>query len=87
MVKATCTWGEGEDVLVALEKHSFLLYENPKNLHRATHGYVDEGSFFLTAEEARKLAAELLSAANSVDELEAQLEIYMNGEKCQSSTS
>jgi hypothetical protein len=87
MIKATCTWGEDEDVLVTLKDHSFMLYEMATDFDRGTHGYVKAGSFFLTAEEARKLADELLSAANSVDELEAQLETYMNGEQCQSSTS
>jgi hypothetical protein len=69
-VKASCTWGEGEDVLVTLEGHNFMLYENPKNYHRAVHGIVEVGSFFLTAKEAKELAIDLMLAAKNAEELD-----------------
>lgn len=78
MIKATCTWGEGEDVLLVIEGHNFMLYENPKKFDRAVHGIVENGSVFLTAEEAKQLASELLLAAKAVEELEEQLTLYMD---------
>lgn len=74
MKKATCTWGDGPDVLLALENDWFVLYEDPK--HQAPprgdylHGYVTKGSMDLTAAEALTLAAHLEAAANQALELE-----------------
>ena len=69
MIKTTCSWGEGEDILVTLEDHSFMLYEIPTYFDISTHGYIKNGSLFLTAEEAKKLAQELLLLVDVVDEL------------------
>jgi len=74
MKRATCTWGDGPDVLLAFEDDWFVLYEDPK--HQAPprgdylHGYVTKGSCDLTADEALTLAFELTQAANSAKELD-----------------
>lgn len=68
MKKATCTWGDGPDVLLDLEDDNFMLYEDPKHYKPPqgdpSHGYVTKGSMDLTADEARILAAQLEAAAN-----------------------
>lgn len=69
MIKTICSWGEGEDILVVLEDHPVLLYENPTDFDRAKYGQVKNGSLFLTAKEAKKLAQELLILVNYVNEL------------------
>ena len=69
MIKTTCSWGEGEDILVVLEDHPVLLYENPTDFDRSKYGCIKNGSLFLTAEEAKKLAQELLLLVDVVDEL------------------
>ena len=80
MKKATCTWGDGPDVLLSLEDDWFVLYEDPK--HQAPprgdyqHGYVTKGSMDLTADEALALAAKLTEAANSAKELDSMCDEY-----------
>jgi hypothetical protein len=81
MIKASCSWGDGPDVLVTLSKEKdgiskpFLLYENPI-YGKWMHGHVEEGSFDLTAKEAIKLATELIAAVGSCKDLEDQLKMY-----------
>lgn len=79
-IGASCTWGDGPDVLVTLDGKAFICYENPKNdpppRGQWTHGYVSKGSFDLTQAEARELAAQLLRAADACKELEDALEEY-----------
>jgi len=76
-MRAECTWGEGPDVLVILEGTRVMLYENPIDLNRATHGYVREGSFDLTIEEALVLAASLIVAAKTAIELDDSYQDYV----------
>ncbi len=61
-MKATCTWGDGPDVLVVLEGSHLMLYHDPVDKERAKHGYCSEGSVELTADEAESLAKQLLAA-------------------------
>ena len=74
MKKATCTWGDGPDVMLTLEDDWFVLYEGPKHQSPPRgdylYGYVTKGSTDLTADEALELAAQLTSAANSAKELD-----------------
>lgn len=74
MKSATCTWGDGPDVILALEDDYFMLYEDPKRNKppqgSPAHGYVTKGSMDLTADEARILAAQLEAAANQCLELD-----------------
>lgn len=80
IIEATCTWGDGPDVLVTFESHPFILYENPKNdpppRGQWVHGYVSMGSFDLTAEEAMILSNKLKAAAQSAMELDKSIREY-----------
>lgn len=72
MIDATCTWGEGPDVMITFKDHHVVLHEDPKH-HKPpqgdyTHGYVTYGTVDLTAKEALSLAASLIVAANAVEE-------------------
>lgn len=67
-MKATCTWGEGPDVIVELDGTSVMLYENPSRFEQGVHGYVSKGSFDFTAKEAREFARQLIKAADESDE-------------------
>ena len=74
MKKATCTWGDGPDVLLSIEDDNFMLYEDPKHNKPPqgdpAHGFVTKGSMCLTADEALELAAELEAAANNAKDLD-----------------
>jgi len=74
MIKATCTWGDGPDVMLTFEDYIFVLYEAPKLVLPSggayLHGYVTKGSTDLTADQALILAAHLTDAANSAKELD-----------------
>lgn len=74
MIKASCTWGDGPDVMLTFEDDRFILYEDPKNdpppAGQWLHGYVSNGSTDLTQEQARQLAYELLKAADACREIE-----------------
>ena len=80
MIKVSCAWGDGPDVLVSFEDKPFICYEDPKNdpppRGQWVHGYVSKGSFDLTAEEARNFALELLNASKQVDDIEKSYEKY-----------
>ena len=79
-VNASCTWGEGPDVLVMFENHPFILHENPKNdpppRGQWKHGYVSIGSFDMTADQAIKLAYQLKAAAGKAKELDRAIKEY-----------
>ena len=68
--RASCTWGEGPDVLVVVNR--------PRNVENGWGwvAYPDSGcfghagSFGLTAAEARVLAAQLLAGAECADRFE-----------------
>ena len=78
MKRATCTWGDGPDVLLVFEDDHFMLYEDPKYNKppqgSPAHGYVTKGSSDLTADEALQLAADLEAAANNAKELDRTCE-------------
>lgn len=80
LINATCTWGDGPDVLVSFEGHPFILYEDAKNdpppRGQWVHGYVSIGSFDLTAEEAMKLSDQLKAAAQNAMELDRSIREY-----------
>lgn len=75
MIKASCAWGEHPDVIVTLEDEPFILYEDV-NMEGWAHGSVKNGSFDLTAEQATKLAYDLLIAASTAEEIERSYEDY-----------
>jgi len=76
MIKASCTWGEAEDVLLAFDGTPFMLYENPKWKDRGVHGFVEKGSASLTAAEAEVLGHQLLAAAAQARQLDKSAEDY-----------
>ena len=64
-MNAICAAGDGPDVLVTLGDTPLVLHEEPVQLDRWIHGVVKSGSLELTADEALKLAGELVLAARS----------------------
>lgn len=74
MKTATCTWGEGPDVLLSFNGDRFILYEDPKHDKAPRgdyrHGHVTNGSMDLTAEEAEELGMQLIHAAREARELQ-----------------
>jgi hypothetical protein len=68
-IKAECTCGDGPDVLLIDDGEPCMLYEAPTKLNKAKYGYVERCSTCLSSDEAKKLANELLMAANRADEL------------------
>ena len=74
-IKVSCTWGDGPDVMVTFNDFPFILYEDV-NMKGWAHGSVKKGSFDLTAEEAKKLAYALLSAAENARSLDESIKAY-----------
>jgi hypothetical protein len=74
MIKATCTWGDGPDVLLSLEDHRLMCYEHPHDYEHGVHGFINNGSTDLTADEAISLAMDLLKAAQGAKELDLAVE-------------
>ena len=72
-MKATCTWGDGPDVLVELDGSIIQLYETPGRFDWAVHGTAGQGSICLTAKEAYAFAADLVIAAAHAESLERSL--------------
>ena len=67
--RAECTWGDGPDVLVIVERantsgHNWMPYELARDLE-------NEGSFGLTVNEALALAAQLVQSAVTATRLDA----------------
>lgn len=62
MIKVTCAWGDGPDVLVTFEGHNFMLYDEADK-SASIYGDVKSGSFELTADEAIELSNRLLEMA------------------------
>ena len=77
-LKATCTWGDGPDVLLVNEGKLYMLYDDPSIKDKAIHGYSLNGSICLTKEEAYKLANDLIMAAKNAEELEECANEYSN---------
>ncbi len=73
-MKATCTWGDGPDVLVDLDGTGLVLYEDPKDhpppKGRYKYGHVNQGSLDLTATEAENLGIELITAAKQARDMD-----------------
>jgi hypothetical protein len=73
-IKASCTWGDGPDILIIFENHPVILHEDAKNdpppRGQWKHGYVSKGSTDLTQAEARILAAQLICAADACKKIE-----------------
>ena len=82
-IEVSCTCGNGPDVLVVFDGMPFICYEDPKNdpppRGQWKHGYVNEGSFDLSQDEARKLANELLAAADVCKSIEDSYSNYERG--------
>jgi len=74
MIDATCTWGDGPDVMLTIRNDIFVLYEKPQFVLPSggayLYGFVTKGSTDLTADEALQLAARLTDAANNAKELD-----------------
>lgn len=81
MIKVSCAWGEGPDVILTLENKPFMCYEPPTDLDKAINGFVYSGSMDLTQAQARELAADLLTAANACAELDEAYENYVKSEQ------
>jgi hypothetical protein len=76
-MKAECTWGDGPDVLLILDGTDVMLYHDPVDLDRSTHGTVREGSACLTVDEARALAHQLLEASRQAEQLDKEFAHHM----------
>lgn len=79
-MKATCTWGQGPDVLLELDGTGVVCYEDPFNYPpprgRYKHGIISQGSTDLTIIEAKALIASLTAAVKKADELYQSYEDY-----------
>lgn len=80
-VGASCTWGDGPDVLITLDGRRFTCYEAVQFSKRAgqipgpfstgLHGFVTKGSIAFTRNEALELAQQIFTAAAQCREEEA----------------
>ena len=67
-IEASCTWGDGPDVLVCSK--GFTTFNlTPVRMEHSVYGCVDEWQLDLTEQEARELANSLLMAAAHVRHL------------------
>jgi hypothetical protein len=69
-MKATCTWGCGPDVMLNLDGHPMVLYEDPIHKDKWVHGAVTKGSLDLTADEAEAFGFQLIEAARQAKALD-----------------
>jgi hypothetical protein len=76
-VTASCTWGEGPDVLLINQGAEYMLYKDPHGFKHGVHGFSSEGSVHLTAAEAKALAGDLLMAAGQAEGLDKSYEDYV----------
>ena len=75
MIKAQCTWAQGDgDILITFGDHRVLSYEPLGEFERYVHGTTKNGSFFLTKAEAESLVTSLLQSLMSIRHLEEELE-------------
>lgn len=82
-MQASCTWGDGPDILLTLANTRVILWEAPKNDNmpqrvQYTYGYVTQGDADLTADEAEKLGHELIHAAKAARDLDKEYTKHMN---------
>lgn len=76
-LKATCTWGDGPDVMLVLENDGkgdwLMAYEHPHHptppQGDCTYGYIRKGSICLTAEQAESLGHQLIEYAKQARDL------------------
>jgi hypothetical protein len=79
-IDVDCGWGEGIDVLLTNKGIWYMLYDEPSDKDRATHGFSKSGSMELTRKQARQLASDLIRMADACDELDASVEEYFEKE-------
>jgi len=77
-LSASCTWGDGPDVLLCVNDRVVFLLEGVRP-GISIHGHVKKAQIDLTALEARKLAYSLLNAAKQTDELNESCKQYFEG--------
>ena len=75
-IGATCTWGDGPDVLVTLDGKRFKCYEAVQFSKLVDHGFVSRGSIALTRNEALDLAEQLFRAAGAAKDLDDSVKNY-----------
>jgi len=80
-MEASCTWGDGPDVLVEVKGTNIVLYHDPIGKDRWTHGIISEGSFDMTADEALRFADKLIFAARQAKEIDQSVADYFEKEK------
>jgi hypothetical protein len=80
-MKASCTWGEGPDVILDLDGSLMVLYENPHDKEAWTHGAISDGSLDLTAAEAEELGIQLITASKQARDLSKSAQEYFDGEE------
>ena len=80
MIKVSCTWGEGPDILLTFKEHGIVLYEDPDKTG-FVHGHVNNASTDLRLDQAKLLVASLQMAIQHVEELEYSLEEYFKNEE------
>lgn len=74
-MKASCTIGDGPNIIVSLDGKELLLLEEP-NRTNFKSGVVEHGQIELSVEEARNLVISLLSAIKQVQDFEEMGEEY-----------
>jgi len=75
MIKATCTWGEGPDIILHVRDHIVILFEDPDKTHYR-NGTVKSASTDLSLEQAKELLHSLQQSIQHVEELEQSLLTY-----------
>ena len=77
-----CTWmGEKEDIMIVNKGFSYMLYDNPSNFERGTHGFSVNGDMLISKKQAKSLLTKLGSALNICSELDEGLNEYMEKNK------
>ncbi|KKL06287.1 hypothetical protein LCGC14_2597540 [marine sediment metagenome] len=77
---ASCTWGEGPDVLMVLEDDgkgdALMAYEHPHHhpppRGDCTYGYIRKGSICLTADQAESLGYQLIESVKQARGLDKE---------------
>ncbi len=79
-LEATCTWGDGPDVLLVLKNDgkgdALMAYEDPYHhpppRGDCTHGYIRKGSICLTADQAEILGHQLIASAKQARDIDKE---------------
>ena len=77
-ITAGCAWGAGVDVILSLNGHGLMLFEEPKDKKYCKHGFITNGQIDLTAKEALDLARALILAATEAQGLDSMCKIHDN---------